>query len=153
VEEIIMVIRHNLEEEEMEVTEEVMVAIEGEEEEEEDLEEIEVIEEDLVVIEETEVIEALVTPKEEMKEKMEDGMVKIKTGKMSQPIQLNSTTISEMTYQFRKSFKSQRILNQLMKELAPHIQEILTKFKSQSCIMKGKPTMKTSLTKIPKPTT
>jgi phage terminase small subunit len=153
VEEIIMVILHNLEEEEMEVTEEVMVVIEGEEEEEEDLEEIEVIEEVLVVIEETEVTEALVTQKEEMKEKMEDGMVKIKTGKMSQPIQLNSTTILEMTYQFRKSFKNQRILNQLMKELAPHIQEILTKLKSQSYIMKGKPTMMTSLTKIPKPTT
>ena len=148
-----MVILHNLEEEEMEVTEAVMVVIEGEEEEEEDLEEIEVIEEVLVVIEETEVTEALVTQKEEMKEKMEDGMVKIKTGKMSQPIQLNSTTISEMTYQLRKSFKSQRILNQLMKELAPHIQEILTKLKSQSYIMKGKPTMMTSLTKIPKPTT
>ena len=148
-----MVILHNLEEEEMEVTEAVMVVIEGEEEEEEDLEEIEVIEEVLVVIEETEVTEALVTQKEEMKEKMEDGMVKIKTGKMSQPIQLNSTTILEMTYQFRKSFKNQRILNQLMKELAPHIPEILTKLKSQSYIMKGKPTMMTSLTKITKPTT
>ena len=145
-----MLILHIQEEVEMEVTEVGMVVIEGEGEEEEALEEIE---EGMVVIEEIEVTEAMVKAKKEMRENMEDGMVKTKTGKMSRPILLNSTTISVTTNQFSKSLKSKSILNQLMKEPAQHILEIPIKFKSQSCTMKGKSIMKTRLIKKPHLTT
>jgi phage/plasmid-associated DNA primase len=71
-----------LKEEEMEVIEEDMVEIEGEEE---DMEEIEDTMEDLEVIEEIGMIEVMVTLKEEMKEKMVDGIKEIPTGRMMLP--------------------------------------------------------------------
>ena len=92
-----MLILHIQEEVEMEVTEVGMVVIEEEGEEEEALEEIEEV---MVVIEEIEVTEAMVKAKKEMRENMEDGMVKTKTGKMSRPILLNTITISVTTNQF-----------------------------------------------------
>jgi hypothetical protein len=80
-------------EEEMEVIEEDMVELEVEEVV---LVEIEVIKEDLAEIEEIGVTEVMVISKEEMKEKVEDGIKKIQTGKMMLLNQLNSIMISEI---------------------------------------------------------
>ena len=132
-------------EEEMEEIEEVMEGIE--EEEEEEVLEIEVIEEDMEEREEIEVIEVMVTVKEEMNVKVEDGMVKIKTGKSSQLIQLNSTTILEMINQSTRNLKIKNILNQLTKVQAQHIPETLSNIKSQNCIMKERLSTKTHVIK------
>lgn len=77
--ETILEILHILKEEEMEVIEEDMVETE---EEEEDLGVIKVTKVDSEEKKEIEMIEAMATLKEEMKEKMGDGIKEIQTGKM-----------------------------------------------------------------------
>lgn len=120
--ETILEILLTLKEEEMEVIEEDTEEIE---EAEVVLEEIEVTKEDLEEIEEIEVTEVMVTLKEEMKGKMVDGIKEIPTGKMMLLNQLNSTMILEMIILSLKKLKILNSLNQLMKEPAQHIQEIL----------------------------